>query len=162
MWAHLTLIQSWIAAGMSMGKKRLGMFEHWASVIGGILEHAGIPGFLDSGADLYEESDDESTTMQAFLAQWSQEIFGDPVSTAELLDTAKDHFDLGLPPWQSQKIRLGKILTRNRDRQFGNFRLEKAGMYQGSALWRLVKNAANAKAEKKPVQDMTKAEQQVV
>ncbi|MFB3883541.1 MAG: hypothetical protein ACE149_19925 [Armatimonadota bacterium] len=44
--AVLTIIRAWIAAGMPLHNKRMGSFEHWSAVIGGILDVAEIPGFL--------------------------------------------------------------------------------------------------------------------
>src|SRR6185503_8574201 len=45
--AVLVLVRSWIAAGRRAGERVLGSFESWAAVVGGILAHAGIPGFLE-------------------------------------------------------------------------------------------------------------------
>lgn len=45
--AALTVIQSWVSAGMPLSKKALASFEVYSRVIGGILEHAGVEGFLD-------------------------------------------------------------------------------------------------------------------
>src|SRR5262249_52208889 len=56
-WAALTLVQAWIAAGRPEGSRTLGMFERWAKVMGGILGVVGIPGFLGNLADFYEKSD---------------------------------------------------------------------------------------------------------
>ena len=47
--AVLTLAQGWIVAGQPPGKQRLGSFESRAAVIGGILQVAEIPGFLEGG-----------------------------------------------------------------------------------------------------------------
>ena len=58
-WALLTLVQAWIAAGRPKGGVTLGSFESWARIIGGILEVAEIPGFLQNRAEVYEQSDAE-------------------------------------------------------------------------------------------------------
>ena len=60
MWAALTLIRAWIAAGRPKGKKTLGKFEGWAEVMGGILQVAGVPGFLDQ-LEAFRERDDPET-----------------------------------------------------------------------------------------------------
>ncbi|MCZ2154731.1 MAG: hypothetical protein LC114_12660 [Bryobacterales bacterium] len=44
--AALTLIQAWIAAGKPLHGRRLGSFEKWSEVMGGVLQVAEIPGFL--------------------------------------------------------------------------------------------------------------------
>ena len=137
-WAHLLLIQAWIATGRPNGSKRLGMFEAWAAVMGGVLEVAGIPGFLGNLGDLYEESDAESEVLCEFLEDWLKAYGNQLVGVDDLLDTAQSHLDLGAGTAQVQKIRLGKLLARNRDRQFGLLRLERAGKHQGSRQWKLV------------------------
>ena len=62
-WAALTLIRAWIVAGRPESNRTLGMFECWAKVMGGILDVAGIPGFLGNLADFYEKSDAERRGM---------------------------------------------------------------------------------------------------
>ena len=48
-WAILTLINNWRAKGMPEFEERtLSSFEHWAKVIGGILEACGVNGFLSN------------------------------------------------------------------------------------------------------------------
>ena len=44
--ACLTLGQAWIAAGRPRGRRSIGSYEAWAQVLGGVLEVAGIEGFL--------------------------------------------------------------------------------------------------------------------
>src|SRR5262249_10559821 len=46
-WAVLTIIRGWVAAGRPNGTKKLGMYESYSEVIGGILYVAGVHGFLD-------------------------------------------------------------------------------------------------------------------
>ncbi len=57
--AALVLVQAWIAAGRPRCSARLGSFESWAAVLGGILQVAGVPGFLGNTDDFYESSDAE-------------------------------------------------------------------------------------------------------
>ena len=44
--ACLTLCQAWIAEGRPRGTRTIGSYENWAQVLGGVLEVAGIDGFL--------------------------------------------------------------------------------------------------------------------
>ena len=53
----LTLAQGWIVAGQPPGEQRLGSFESWTAVIGGILDIAEIPGFLENRQELYATAD---------------------------------------------------------------------------------------------------------
>jgi len=56
--ANVTIIQAWIAAGKPrFAGKRLGGFESWSDVMGGILQNANIPGFLDGIEEHREQAD---------------------------------------------------------------------------------------------------------
>ena len=58
-WASLTLARAWICAGRPTdGVAPLGGFESWSRVMGGILEVAGIEGFLGNVAELRAETAD--------------------------------------------------------------------------------------------------------
>ena len=69
-WANLTLIQAWIAAGKPHGEQILGSFESWAEVMGGILMVAGISGFLTDREDVYADVQDEGAEWQKFVPVW--------------------------------------------------------------------------------------------
>lgn len=59
-WACLTLIQNWVAAGMPDGGYRLASFDDWARKVSGVLEAAGIFGLGQNAeklADLSESGD---------------------------------------------------------------------------------------------------------
>lgn len=137
--ANLVLVQNWIASGRPKGSTKLGMFESWSEVIGGITEVAGIPGFLANLSELYEESDIGSDAFREFVDDWWRQQKEQSVGVDDLLETAQRHLDLeGGTAVQAQRIRLGKLLARNRDRQFGSLRLTRAAKYQGSCRWKLV------------------------
>ncbi len=125
--ACLVLIQSWIAAGMPAGSTSLGSFERWASVLGGILEHVEVPGFLANTAEFYETADDEGREWRAFVEAWRHRYQGEWVSATELRDLAERTgllgFALGDRKPHSQRVRLGKALNTQRDRRFGNWKL---------------------------------------
>lgn len=143
-WAHLVLIQNWIAMrqafGQCRGSKELGMFESWSEVMGGILYAAGLPGFLGNLDELYEDSDVESDVFREFIEDWWNHVNlkNKPVGVDMLLNVAEEYLDLGAGTDQARRIRLGKLLARNRDRQFGPRRLERSDRYQGSWRYRLV------------------------
>jgi hypothetical protein len=137
-WALLTLVQYWIAVGKPTSAKSLGQFEDWSRTIGGILEAAGIPGFLGNLGELYEESDAEANALRDFFETWHRIHQDSWVTVSALHATALDHLDLGNGSYQSQKIRLGKLLAENKDRNFGNRRLERGAVSHGSQRWRLI------------------------
>jgi len=59
--AGLLLARAWTAAGCPAPKcKTLGSFENWSRVIGGILEHSGVPGLMTNAQDFYAASDTDN------------------------------------------------------------------------------------------------------
>jgi DNA primase len=64
----LTLARGWIAAGKpEPDVELLGSFEEWTRTVGGVLQHAGVEGFLDNLETLYEQVDDETAEWAGFL-----------------------------------------------------------------------------------------------
>jgi putative DNA primase/helicase len=54
-WAALTVVRAWLAAGRPQPEIRpLGSYEAWSRIIGGILSHAGLGGFLGNLNEFYE------------------------------------------------------------------------------------------------------------
>jgi hypothetical protein len=65
----LTLARGWMAAGRpDPDVELLGSFEEWTRTVGGILETAGVDGFLDNLQDLYKQTDDETAEWAGFLS----------------------------------------------------------------------------------------------
>jgi hypothetical protein len=59
--ALLTLARSWFAAGRPKAKSPvLGCYEGWSTILGGVLEHAGVAGFLGNLGSLYQFADEEA------------------------------------------------------------------------------------------------------
>jgi hypothetical protein len=66
--ALLTIARSWYAAGQPKGDAPiLGSFEEWSRIIGGILHHVNVLGFLENLQELYEQSDPSEGQWQGFL-----------------------------------------------------------------------------------------------
>jgi putative DNA primase/helicase len=144
-WAVLTLVRAWLAQGRTRGKQTLGMYEKWATVMGGILEVAEIPGFLTNLEDLYESCDLELSSWGAFADAWWNQWKGEVVGVGSLLPIAMSALlDVGDGGDHSQRIKLGNQLMRMKDRQFGRFRFVNAGTLYGAQQWKLV-----------PVEDQT-------
>jgi putative DNA primase/helicase len=128
-WAALVLCQAWMAAGKPAGKETLGSFEAWAEVMGGILEAAGVPGFLGNLKEFHATAVDWVSEWQEFVSQWWKAHQGAPVGVQELfaLATANTLLDsvLGDKGERSQRTRLGQALARVADRVFGEHRIER-------------------------------------
>lgn len=125
--AALTLVQAWIAAGRPLGKERLGSFEHWAAVMGGLLKVAGVEGFLDNLDELYANADVEGESWREFVQAWWAAHGAEEVLVSSLNELCeKDELMLqvrGEGGPRSQQSRLGRALQTARDRVFGDLRV---------------------------------------
>ncbi len=144
-WAALTIGQAWIAAGRPRGRDSLGMFEGWAATLGGVLDVAGVPGFLANTTELYDTADAEGAAWRAFVTAWWGKYAGRDVGVSDLWHLIADDgvepiaLPLGNGGERSQKTRLGQLVARQRDRQFGDLRVVPGGQRMGAQLWRLVR-----------------------
>jgi hypothetical protein len=140
--AALTLAQAWLGAGRpAYDGPTLGMFEAWSRVLGGILVHAGVPGFPGNRDDFLQAADPEGAEVRAFLAAWWAQ-YGEqtvPVATLLTLPTLPSRVTDGRD--SGQAIRLGKLLRSRRDAVSRltdvRVRLERGDNRDGAALWRL-------------------------
>lgn len=83
--ALLTLARAWFAAGCpAPTAKPIGSFEDWTRIIGGILQHAEIPGFLENLPALYDSADDEGPEWEAFLDTLQHEFGGIEITVAQI------------------------------------------------------------------------------
>jgi hypothetical protein len=67
--AALTIIQAWVRKGMPHGSKSKASFETWARVMSGILENAGVEGFLDTPVTR-RPMDQKTEEMRGVFACW--------------------------------------------------------------------------------------------
>ncbi len=131
--AFLVLIQYWIAKGAMPGRGgRLGSYESWSAVLGGIFEAAqeayeegaekpwmqckGLVGhFLGNIDAMRAYLDGESGGLRAFVAAWWAEHGRQLVKTGTLVDLANDQGllgrELGSGNTKSQTTRLGMLLS---------------------------------------------------
>jgi hypothetical protein len=127
--AALTLIQAWISAGRPSHGTRLGSFEKWSEVMGGVLEVAGIPGFLGNLNELYEASDSDGQMWREFTAAWWDAFREEPKRVSVLTQFCEER-DLMLTvrgdgSARSQQTRLGKALAAKRDRVFNGLTIKR-------------------------------------
>jgi hypothetical protein len=146
--AALTLVQSWIYAGRPLQKDSptLGMFEKWSEILGGILSHCGISGFLGNLSDFYEEADAEGAEIRSIVAEWWNQHKDNTVGVSELFTIASapdSTLPLGTGGEQSQRTKLGRLLSRLKDRRYSlhdgiTVCIRKAGTVSRAARWQLV------------------------
>ncbi|MBK8285758.1 MAG: bifunctional DNA primase/polymerase [Ahniella sp.] len=122
--AVLTIIRSWVCAGRPDGTQTRASFEPWSRTIGGIIEHLGLPGFLDDADEFYAAADSESGEWSALVAVWWEHHQGVPVGVGELLKLAEAHDLVAFACYgqseQARKAKLGKSLSSLRGRKFGD------------------------------------------
>ena len=141
-WAALTLVRAWLAAGRPQPAVRpLGSYEAWSRVIGGILSHAGIAGFLGNLNEFYEAANTESAAWRSLVAVWWDKYQDTPMTTAELLPLARefDELEIGGKDEGGQRRSLGKKLAVQRDRVIGRYRIVTAGEHAKTLRWKFVR-----------------------
>lgn len=95
----LTIIQHWVAEGQEPGKYTLASFENWAEIMGGILDTAGVRGFMGNAAALKDdlangEADAMGEVFQAIAEAFHShtKLGNDPrlyIGTKDLAETRK-------------------------------------------------------------------------
>ncbi len=104
-WAALTVARAWFVAGQPAGDQTLGMFEGWSHVIGGILKHAGLTGFLGNLQEVYDEADVEGDAVHWFLSEWNRQHGSIPV---RITDTALWALRDGSPMLELMAVERGR------------------------------------------------------
>ena len=145
--AALVLCQAWRAAGSPPGAQSLGGYEAWSAVLGGILDVAGVPGFLGNAQAFRAGRSPEAEEWGPFARAWMEE-FGERLVGAsdlhglavrqKLLDSV-----LGDGGDRSQRVRLGLALSQAAGRVFSDARVERGeDDHKGRQRYRLLRQAA--------------------
>jgi hypothetical protein len=140
--ACLTLGRAWIAAGRPRHQRTIGSFEGWAEVMGGILEVAGVAGFLGNLKEMYERADAEGGVWRGFVALWWDRFGTQQVSAADLYELAlQASIPLARGDEHAKRTSLGQALRRMRDRIYTTggqrLRVRHAGSAHGVQRWEL-------------------------
>ena len=117
-WATLLLIQNWISAGQPrFTERRLGSYERWGEVVGGILAAAGIEGFLGNVGEFAARADAETIAWQRFVDAWWQQHNTNPVTVRALFDLAQVVLPevVGEGNEHAQRTRLGQAMSKHTD-----------------------------------------------
>lgn len=121
-WAFMVLVRWWIAEGQKLSGARMGGFESWAAVMGGICESVGLPGFLGNRDALRRRVDSGGEEWSAFIAAWWSEHASVPTGLPQLYNLCEDGELLedirGAGNERSQRIKLGRALRGAADRIF--------------------------------------------
>jgi hypothetical protein len=137
--AVLTLVRAWFAAGSPPAETpAFGSFERWTRVIGGVLDHAGIEGFLGNLDGFRRRVDRTKDEWETFVTAWWSVLpdweitmgeltrrMLDDVAYAPLRDalpaSLSRHFDRARPEsYRGFATALGRALAQAEGRRFGD------------------------------------------
>ncbi len=83
--ALVALIQHWVDVGMPLSHRAtMGSYELWAQAVGGVLEAAGIDGFLTNRDKATERLDEDRQIWPGFLSAWATRFGHRPVGVKDL------------------------------------------------------------------------------
>jgi hypothetical protein len=126
-WAVLILVQNWISKGRPLGSYTMGSFQSWVEVVGGILDAAGIEGFLANSKKQQSIVDDDAATWRHVCAQWWQRHGDEAVGVKALFDivAAEELFPyvMSAETDMGKRQRLGHLLRKVTHRVFENYRI---------------------------------------
>jgi hypothetical protein len=135
--AILTLVRAWLHADRPDWSGRpLPGFEAWSRCIGGILEVAGVDGFLANARELWETADPEAQAWRAFVMAWADKHDGDAVTASDLVELAAGCEILD-PEAKRPTQTLGYGLRAHADRVIEGWRIRKGAKGMHGVTWRL-------------------------
>jgi len=149
--AMFTIARAWFAAGSPPPKKQkpLGGFEEHMRVIGGMLEFAGIDGFMGNAGTVQQRSAQDNADVVEFLANLDAHYQGKPFTTRDLVDDSDAEsliWPLVAPPTIPRDARkLGRLFAKfsGRPLREDNLRIEScAEKVHNAVQWRVVRDNA--------------------
>jgi hypothetical protein len=125
--ALLTLVNAWIANGKTPYTRQKHRFAQWSQIIGGILETAGIEGFLDNLEAERENMAPEKDAWREFVCAWWEIHANNCITAKELIEVAVKCEGLSgiIGEKEGKAKRLGDLLSRKRDQIFSDFQIQK-------------------------------------
>lgn len=122
--AVIILIKNWIDQGAKpFSGQPLASFVDCTQKIGGILEAAGIKGFLEGQSEFFDAANTESKDLAYFVDVWFERFKEKPVKASQLLSMCYECELLadviGFGCVRSRETRLGSFITKMNDRVFG-------------------------------------------
>ncbi len=121
--ALLILARHWFLHDQPKPKnmRPLGSFESWCNVVGGILEHARVEGFLGNAEVMFEQADPDGVQWEAFFLVLA-EVFGDePFRTADVFERLGTSGTVGAPGEKRLREALPDFVAEAADRTGGFF-----------------------------------------
>ncbi len=150
--AALTIARAWHDAGKPKAQNvpKLGSFEEWTEIIGGILQYAGVEGFLGNLEELYDKADEGNAEWEVFLEAWWTHKGDDKISVKDLAKLIEKENSLkdALPGDLSESLdkgegsftrRLGTAISKRVGTHYGDdgLHISEAGEFRRAKLWRI-------------------------
>lgn len=153
--AILTVARAWYVAGKPIPKDlpKMGGFENYSRVIGGILSFIKMTGFLSNLAQMYDSMDVDTPQWEAFLTAWYELIEDTPVTVAEVVKhlNENEEFADSLPEklatrdGRDYSRRLGNALRSKDNVQLPcELTLNRDGERKHAILWKVSYKKANS------------------
>jgi hypothetical protein len=159
------LAKSWLDAGQPryVGRSK-GSFESWSKVVGGILQHVGLPGFLGNEDELFENVVTDVDEMGEFIQGWWDK-YGDTVAGVNRhlfkLASVSDNDDdnrlgdylnllgakLTSPKQRGRQTQLGNLMHASTGRVYRGFKVVAAGVGRGAEKLYKLEDHRNAVAQ---------------
>lgn len=126
--ACLTLIEHWIDRGMPPASDAPDFrFSEWRDVVGGILETAGIEGFLGHRQRIMRKANRERGEWKSFVRVWWNKHGRSPVKASELVGICANRKMLetvtGLGSRDSKRSKLGVALSDRDERIYAGYQI---------------------------------------
>jgi hypothetical protein len=145
--ALITLIRNWLSKGARpFTRSRLGSFEKWAQTVGGVLDAAGIVGFLEARDQMAHDVSPDSEAWHGSIKAWHGAHGELPVLVKDLVPHAEEHLTRQLGDAETERAkatRLGGLLRQKRGAVVGDWKIEpgevKGDQYQKRPGWKLSK-----------------------
>lgn len=107
--ALLGMIEAWRAGGSSPGAHRMGGFEDWTRVVGGILKHAGCPAWLGNARGWRRGADPAGADLESLVEEWWR-LYGSTGQPAKVLAAAAKEAGL-FPDCWAAKTEPGQVVS---------------------------------------------------
>lgn len=136
----LGMVEAWKASGRPMSTQRMGGFEGWTGPVGGILESAGVTGWMGNYRNWVRRGDEFAADAEVLIESWEKRHYTATVRATDILDIVRD---TGTFPVVTAKREEGqavvlskRVLSRLVDRPVGSWVVRRDGS-GGSSRYRL-------------------------
>jgi hypothetical protein len=121
--ALLILARYWFHQGRPKPKsvRPLGSFESWCNVVGGILELAGVDGFLGNSETMFEQADSDAVQWEAFLSVLAEIFDDEPFRATDVFEKLATNGSFNAPDAKRLREALPDFLAEAADRTGGFF-----------------------------------------